>query len=84
MADASDREHLAFASEHRLILVSHDASTMTAEHERWLAEGGSHSGVIIIPRKYSKQVSEIVEYLTMVRDATHAGELDNQLWWYLP
>lgn len=84
MADASDREHLEYASANRLTLVSHDAKTMTAAHERWLTEGRSHSGVIIIPRKYCKRVGEIVEYLTLVRNASRGGELDNQLWWFIP
>ena len=84
MADASDREHLGYASWYRLVLVSHDANTMAAEHGRWLAEGNTHSGIIIVPRRYCKQVVDIVTYLTMVRDATHSGELDKQLWWFIP
>src|SRR5574341_1402064 len=64
MANASDRAHLEYASRNKLVLLSHDASTMTSEHERWLTEGKSHSGIIIIHRKYSKRVADIVEYLT--------------------
>lgn len=84
MTDASDHEHLEYASQNQLVLVSHDANTMTAEHERWLAEGKTHSGVIIIPRKHCKQVPDIIDYLTLVRDATCSGELNNQLWWFIP
>ena len=84
MANASDQEHLEYASRHKLVVISHDANTMTAEHRKWLAQGKTHSGVIIIPRKYCKRISEIVAYLTTVRDATRQGELDNQLWWFIP
>jgi len=42
-----------------------------------LAEGKTHSGVIIIPRKHCKQVPDIIDYLTLVRDATCSGELNN-------
>ncbi len=63
MTDASDREHLEYASKNQLVLVSHDATTMTAEHEQWLAEEKAHSGIIIIPRKHCKQIPDIIEYL---------------------
>jgi predicted nuclease of predicted toxin-antitoxin system len=80
MAEASDEEHLVYASNEQRILVSQDED-FTILHARWQAEGRIHAGIMKVPPDYSDeaQISYVVQQLLFYNDAEQAGAVDYRI-----
>ena len=74
MAEASDAEHLAFATDQAWILVSQDADFL-ALHKRWNVEGRRHGGIMRIPPQFQgeAQISLLVKELIFYYEAEQIG-----------
>lgn len=44
---ASDEEHLVLASAEGRLLVTHDVADFARLHQRWLAAGKEHAGIVV-------------------------------------
>ncbi len=79
MAQASDEEHLTYATERGRILVSQDED-FTIIHARWQDEGRSHAGIMKVSAQYSSeaQISFVVQRLAFYCEAEQGGAVDYQ------
>ena len=73
MDRATDAEVLAYANEHGLLIVSHDANTMTAAASERLARGEHFPGLLIVPQR-RRGDPMIVNTLLAVFAASEAEE----------
>lgn len=70
-----DEDLLEYAAQNKMALLSHDIADFAKLHERWLAEGKEHYGIILTSttefRPLLKKVLELLDHFT-------ASELINQ------
>lgn len=74
-----DRQVLELASASDRILVSHDCNTMVGEFYRFIANGHSSPGLIIVEQELDE--GRAIEDLLVLWGALTAEELRNQIWW---
>ncbi len=70
---ASDKEQLAFASEHRRVIITHDQDFL-----RLHASGMEHAGIAYC-RHRSRTISEIISALVIIHDCLTPGEMQGQV-----
>jgi hypothetical protein len=77
MADASDEDHLQYATQRNLILVSQDDDFIMLA-ERWHQVDRSHAGIMKVSHSYrgANQISFIVQQLLFYTEAEQAGAVD--------
>lgn len=74
----SDADHLAFAAERGLTLVSADLGDFSALHWQWISSGMSHSGIVIAPYLHARWCNLACSLVAL--DAENGGGgLTNQL-----
>jgi predicted nuclease of predicted toxin-antitoxin system len=86
MADASDPEHLEYATKEGRVMVSHDRD-FQSHHYEWLAEGKPHAGIISVSRRLQgtpnigRIVTTLAEYHQLIAEGAGTVEADiaNQL-----
>jgi len=81
LSDASDPELLAWASEQKRIVVTHDRRTMPYHAAERMAESERISGIIIVSRRLS--VSQVIDDLEIIVSCSEVDEWENVLK-YLP
>jgi len=74
-----DRQVLEIAAATGRVLVSHDRHTMTAEFYRFLADGHSSPGLIIVKQEMDE--GDAIEELLLVRSTSPPEELRDQIFW---
>ena len=74
-----DRQVLELAAASGRILVSHDRNTMVGEFYRFIADGHSSPGLIIVEQELDE--GDAIEDLLLICGALAAEELRNQIWW---
>lgn len=72
LGGAPDQEVLAWAAQADRVLLSHDASTMTAAAYARIASGDHMPGVIIIPQWMP--IGPTIEELALVAECSEPGE----------
>ena len=78
---AADAELLAYASNEKLILLSHDVTTMSAAATRTITSGQYMAGLFLIHQRHG--LSAIIDELILIWAASEAEEWANQVW-FLP
>ena len=79
MADAGDDEHLEYATEHSMLVVTQDDDFTRLDAE-WRSEGRPHSGIMFVPNhlrgtaQISLVVRELTTYYTLIMDDPDAIE----------
>lgn len=84
--EADDPHHLAYATEHGRVLVTHDADFIEL-HDEWLNSERAHTGIIRVnpdfqgPPGIGTIVKRLLEYHELVEGgaATVSGDFENQL-----
>jgi hypothetical protein len=74
-----DRQVLELAAASGRILVSHDRNTMVGEFYRFVADGHSSPGLIIVEQELDE--GHAIENLLLICGALAPEELRNQIWW---
>lgn len=74
-----DPEVLAYAAEHRRVLVSHDVSTMPAHFVAFTKRGKRSPGVFLVPQ--SIDIGTAIDDLLLVWLASEAFEWENRMEW---
>ena len=74
-----DRQVLELAAARGRILVPHDCNTMTGEFYRFIADGHSSPGLIIVEQELDE--GDAIEDLLLICGALTWEELRNQIWW---
>ena len=74
-----DRQVLEIAAATGRVLVSHDRHTMTAEFYRFLADGHSSPGLIIVKQEMDE--GDAIEELLLVCSTSPPEELRDQIFW---
>jgi hypothetical protein len=74
-----DRQVLELAAATGRVLASHDRHTMTAEFKRFLEEGHSSPGLIIV--KQEMDDGDAIEELLLICGASSPDELRDQIFW---
>jgi hypothetical protein len=67
MVNRSDEQHLSYASGAGRVLFSHNIRDYSWLHERWIADGRGHSGMILAPQqRYSvgEQLRRLLQLLS--------------------
>jgi vacuolar-type H+-ATPase subunit F/Vma7 len=77
LTSAADNQVLAWAAESNCVLLSHDASTMTAAAYERLKRGERMPGVIIVPQWLS--VGSVVEELLVVAECSVPADWADQV-----
>ena len=77
LSDASDPELLAWASEQKRIVVTHDRRTMPYHAAERMAEGERISGIIIVSRRLP--VSLVIDDLEIIVSCSDMDEWENVL-----
>ncbi len=79
MDNASDEEHLAYATEHELSIISKDADFRTL-HFRWIAEDKTHFGIFLCTNCQIDAIGKIVtECITYFQLAETDEDIINKL-----
>lgn len=84
MAEASDEEHLIYATQHGCAMVSIDKH-FPAWHRYWMENGLSHAGIFAVHRSLQGSIGRVVtllfEYTEMVEQeaASLEEDISNQL-----
>jgi hypothetical protein len=73
-----DEEQLTFAAQSNRALYSFNVGDFCRLHGEWLKAGGSHAGIIVVPRQRFS-VGEQLRRLLQWIDATPAEQMANQL-----
>jgi hypothetical protein len=81
LREASDPEVLEYAAQHGLIVVSHDANTMTAHAYNRIAQGEKMSGLFVVQQK--SPIGPVVSNLVLIWSATDSEEWEGRVQ-YLP
>lgn len=76
--ESDDPAILKFTAEAGYVLVTHDQATLPAFFWEHIMAGEDHPGLIVIPSKHRKRVSDIITFL----EAIQAENLMNQVWWF--
>lgn len=71
----SDPELLAWASEARRIILTHDRKTMPSHAANRMAAGGRMSGVFVVPRRLP--ISQVIDDLEIMVTCSLENEWDN-------
>jgi hypothetical protein len=74
-----DRQVLELAASTGRVVVSHDRNTMAGEFYRFLADGHSSPGLIIVEQELDE--GEAIEELLLVWAASRPDELPDQIFW---
>jgi hypothetical protein len=74
-----DRQVLELAAAADRVVVSHDRNTMVGEFYRFLAEGHSSPGLIIVEQQLDE--GDAIEDLQLICAAVSAEELRDQIMW---
>jgi hypothetical protein len=77
LTGAPDEQVLAWAADTGRVLLSHDASTMTAAAYARIERGESMLGVIIVPQWLS--IGDAVDDLVLVAECSEAEDWANQV-----
>lgn len=77
LAGVADQQVLAWAAETGRVLVSHDASTMTAAAYARIEGGAPTPGVIIVPQWLS--IGEALDDLVLIIECSDAEDLENRV-----
>ena len=77
MSDASDEDHLAYATREQRIILSQDED-FTILDARWRQGGRYHGGIMKVPAELQgeAQISFLVRELRFYDDAARAGAVD--------
>ena len=78
---SSDPEVLDYAAHHNLIIVSHDANTMTAHAYDRVAQAKKMSGLFVVQQK--SPIGPVVSSLVLIWSATDLEEWEGRVQ-YLP
>jgi hypothetical protein len=81
LGDASDSELLAWASEQKRIVVTHDRRTMPYHAADRMARGERFAGIIIVSRRLP--VGQVIDDLEIIVSCSEVAEWENVLK-YLP
>src|SRR5260221_2168141 len=74
-----DRQVLELAAATGRVLVSHDRHTMTAEFKRFLQDGHSSPGLIVVKQEMDE--GDAIEELLLVCSASTPEEMRDQIFW---
>jgi hypothetical protein len=77
IADRPDAEVLAYAAEHRLIVVSHDVNTMPAAASARLAHGLTFPGLLLARQRHP--IAPVIESLLLIWSNSEAEEWEGQV-----
>ncbi len=83
-ANVTDVEHLQYAAQHGMAMVSHDQDFLRL-HQQWLTNGAKHCGIFFLHQELQGQVGAIVnaliEYVQLVEygAATLEDDIINQV-----
>lgn len=75
----ADRQVIELAAAAARVLVSHDRNTMTAEFYRFLKEGHSSPGLIIVDQDFDE--GDAIEELLLIWTASRAEEMRDYITW---
>jgi predicted nuclease of predicted toxin-antitoxin system len=73
--ESSDPEVLAYASNHQLIVISHDVNTMPAVAYARIETGSPVAGVLMV--KQSESVGQVIDDLILLWSASEAEKWQN-------
>ena len=76
MRRRGDPEQLNFAAERGWTLLTHNVKHFRQWHERWMAEGKEHAGIIVSRRM---EIGRMLRALLNLLDQVSADEVRNQL-----
>ena len=79
MFGRSDEEHLAYAANHSMAILTFDHVDFVQLAQQWAAAHREHAGIIISPQFGSRQVSQLLQSLSRLLDTLTADELCNQV-----
>ena len=77
----ADQDHLRFAAERGLVLVTADRGDFAAPHWAWVNQDAHHSGIVLVPRRAS--IGDTVRALIDLDTSFGTDGLSDQLV-YLP
>ena len=80
MLQASDDAQLEFAARNQMVILTHDYSDYLDLHTRYLDEGVSHSGIMIV-RKFPVSPYWIADRVEELLNQLTADEMENQLFY---
>ena len=72
-----DDEHLIYAAERGMALLTSDASDFVPIARRWYASKREHAGIIIAPEFSRRQVGTLLRWTLRLLDRLTADELSN-------
>jgi predicted nuclease of predicted toxin-antitoxin system len=79
MIGRSDEEHLAYAADHAMAILTFDQVDFVQLAQQWAAAQREHAGIIISPQLGSRQMSQLLQSLSRLLDTLTADELHNQV-----
>ena len=74
-----DEEHLVYAAEHSMALMTSDASDFIPMVKRWYASKREHAGIIIAPEFSRRQMGILLRWTLRLLDSLTADELHNNV-----
>jgi hypothetical protein len=80
LGGVDDATQLAAARDSGRVLVTNNIRDFVPLHERWIAEGQSHGGIVVFPQQVFS-VGEIVRRLAKLVHTLSAEEMRNRLEW---
>lgn len=75
-AGGSDEQQLVYAAQHQMVIVTHNRVHFEALATRFMAEGRSHSGIVVAVRR---PPHELAQRLLTLLDSFTADEMDKLL-----
>lgn len=72
-----DEEHLAYASEHNLTLLSYNERDYLSLARKWSLEGRSHAGILISDQFSLRRVGELLRRVLNFLNQVTADEMTN-------
>jgi hypothetical protein len=79
MIGQSDEEHLAYAADHAMAILTFDHVDFVRLAQQWAAAQRQHAGIIISPQFGSRQTRQLLQSLSRLLDTLTADELCNQV-----
>ena len=76
---ASDEEQLAFATAQSRAILTYNIRDFAPLHEKWLAAGRSHSGVIVSRQLGARQYGVLLSRMLRLLGALTADDMRNNL-----
>ena len=74
-----DEEHLVYAAERGMALLTSDTSDFVPIAKRWYASQREHAGIIIAPEFSRRQVGTLLRWTLRLLDRLTADELGNAI-----